>query len=141
MAWTTPRTWSAGETVTSSIMNTDIRDNLNVLAVFSRGGALVNPNGILAAINVIVWYATYICTVTNVRGYRVGGTTVDINARKNGTDEHLASDLTLGSADTWLDGGAVQNASYAVGDKMEIMIIGPTGSPTQVAVQVDLVQA
>jgi len=33
MAWTTPRTWNAGETVTSDIMNTHIRDNLNVLKV------------------------------------------------------------------------------------------------------------
>jgi hypothetical protein len=31
MAWTTPRTWSAGETVTATIMNTHIRDNLNIL--------------------------------------------------------------------------------------------------------------
>lgn len=32
MAWTTPRTWSAGETVTATIMNTHVRDNLNALA-------------------------------------------------------------------------------------------------------------
>lgn len=31
MAWTTPRTWNAGETVTSAIMNAHIRDQLNVL--------------------------------------------------------------------------------------------------------------
>lgn len=28
MAWTTPRTWVAGEVVTASIMNTHVRDNL-----------------------------------------------------------------------------------------------------------------
>lgn len=32
MAWTTPRTWTAGETVTAAIMNTHVRDNLAVLA-------------------------------------------------------------------------------------------------------------
>jgi len=141
MAWTPPRTWNAGETVTSDIMNTHIRDDLNVLSVFSRGGALVNPNGITASINVIVWYATYNCTVTNVRGYRVGGSGVSINARKNGASNHLASSVSLTSANTWTDGGAVQNASYAIGDKMEIMIVSPSGSPTQIAVQVDLIQA
>ena len=31
MAWTTPRSWSAGETVTSTILNTHVRDNLNAI--------------------------------------------------------------------------------------------------------------
>ena len=31
MAWTTPRTWVAGETVTDTIMNTHVRDNLAYL--------------------------------------------------------------------------------------------------------------
>lgn len=31
MAWTTPRTWVAGELVTATQMNTHLRDNLNVL--------------------------------------------------------------------------------------------------------------
>lgn len=32
MAWTTPRTWVAGEVVTAAIMNVHIRDNLNAIA-------------------------------------------------------------------------------------------------------------
>ena len=32
MTWTAPRTWVSGETVTASIMNTHVRDNLNALA-------------------------------------------------------------------------------------------------------------
>ena len=31
MAWTTPRTWVAGETVTDTLMNTHVRDNLAYL--------------------------------------------------------------------------------------------------------------
>lgn len=31
MAWTAPRTWVTSETVTSTIMNTHVRDNLNWL--------------------------------------------------------------------------------------------------------------
>lgn len=31
MAWTTPRTWVAGETVTASLLNTHLRDNLTEL--------------------------------------------------------------------------------------------------------------
>ena len=28
MAYTTPRTWTAGETVTAAMMNSDVRDNV-----------------------------------------------------------------------------------------------------------------
>ena len=31
MAWTTPRTWVAGETVTANLLNIHLRDNLNAL--------------------------------------------------------------------------------------------------------------
>jgi hypothetical protein len=101
---------------------------------FARGGTVVSP---AAAINVIVWRAPFACTVTAVKGYRVGGTGATINARRNGASNHLASDLSLTSADTWTDGGAVQNTAYAAGDKLEIMIQSITGAPTQVAVQVE----
>lgn len=102
--------------------------------ILSRGGTILSPS---EAINVIVWRAPFACTVTNVRGYRVGGTGATINARLNGASNHLAAALSLTNADEWMDGGAVQNAAYAEGDKLEIMIVSVTGSPTQVAVQVD----
>jgi hypothetical protein len=104
----------------------------------SRGGALVSAAGLSAGANVIVWYASFRCRVLNVRGYRVGGSGATVNARRNGADNHLASAVSLTGADTWTDGGTVQNATYAIGDKMEIMIVTVAGSPTQVAVQVDL---
>lgn len=31
MAWTSPRTWVAGETVTAAVMNTHVRDNLKAI--------------------------------------------------------------------------------------------------------------
>ena len=105
--------------------------------VISRGGTVVKSDGV-AVINVIVWRAPYACTVTNVRGYRVGGTGATINARRNGADNHLSSALSLTSADTWMDGGSVQNTSYVAGDKMEIMVVSVAGTPTQIAIQVDL---
>lgn len=37
MAWTTPRTWTAGELVTASMMNTHVRDNLNSLRAVLDG--------------------------------------------------------------------------------------------------------
>lgn len=102
--------------------------------IISRGGTILSPTN---GLNVIVWRAPFACTVTNVRGYRVGGTGATINARRNGSSNHLSSALSVSSADTWTDGGAVQNTIYAAGDKLEIMIVTTAGSPTQVAVQVD----
>ena len=32
MAWTSPRTWAVGETVTAALMNLHLRDNLNAIA-------------------------------------------------------------------------------------------------------------
>jgi len=107
-----------------------------LVSTFSKGGIVVS-SGITVAINVIVWRAPFAGTVTAVKGYRVGGTGATINARRNGASNHLASALSLTSADTWIDGGAVQNTAYAVGDKLEIMIVSATGSPTQIAIQVD----
>lgn len=115
---------------------TDVLNLENV--IFSRGGTVLTP---AAAINIIVWRAPFACTVTNVRGYRVGGTGATINARRNGASNHLGSALSLTSADTWTDGGAVSNTAYVAGDKLEIMLVTLTGSPTQVAVQVDYTRA
>ena len=106
-----------------------------------QGAEIYNPSGIVQADNIICWRAPYACTVTNVRGYRVGGTGATVNARKNGASNHLASALSLTSADTWQDGGAVQNTSYAAGDKMEIMLVSVSGSPTQIMIQIDLTRA
>jgi len=108
--------------------------------LFVRGGTLVNTVDFLVAINTAVWYATCACVVTNVRGYRVGGTGATVNARKNGADNHLASAVSLVDADIWYDGGEVQNATYEVGDKLEIMVVSVTGDVTQIAIQVDFVQ-
>lgn len=100
---------------------------------------IVNPAGITGAINVPVWiYVTKACTVVNVRGYRVGGTGATINARRNGSENFLASNLSLTSADTQMDGGAVQNAALAVGDKVEVMLVSVTGTVTEVIIEIDL---
>jgi hypothetical protein len=101
---------------------------------FSRGGTVLNPSG---ALDVYIWRAPYACTVTAVKGFRSGGTGATINARRNGTSEHLAADLSLTANQTWTDGGSVQNTAYAAGDYMEIRVKSATGSPAQVVIQVD----
>jgi hypothetical protein len=39
MTWTTPRTWVAGETVTAALLNTHVRDNLNMVVQSATSGA------------------------------------------------------------------------------------------------------
>ena len=102
---------------------------------FSMVGTLINPT---VAINVIRWQCSFRCRVLAVKGYRIGGTGATVNARKEGTALHLATDLSLTSADVWMESAfPVQNQEYYVGDKMEMMLVSVTGSPTQVAIQVD----
>lgn len=128
-------TWSAnGDLVNEKVIGTFLTSILQTALPFARGGSILSPS---APVNVMVWRAPFACTVTNVRGYVVGSTGSTVNARRNGTDNHLSSDLTLGSTDTWLDGGSVQNVAYVAGDKLEIMFVSLSGSPSQVDIQVD----
>ena len=122
----------------TNITYSGVFDGTNLISAsysFSRGGTVLDPAA--GARNVPVWRAPFPSTVTNVRGYRVGGTAASINARRNGASNHLASNLSLAAADSWTDGGAVSNTAYATGDRLEIMLISTAGSPTEVAVQVD----
>jgi hypothetical protein len=98
------------------------------------GGVFISPTG---ALTVPVWLAPFACTVTAVKGFRIGGTGATVNAQKNGASNHLASDLSLTVVSTWTDGGAVQNTAYAVNDYLSVMLTGITGNPSQVNVQVN----
>ncbi len=104
---------------------------------FSRGGTLLNAVDGITAVNIFAWRATFSCTVTAVKGYRVGGTGATINARRNGASNHLASALSLTSESTVMDGGAVQNTAYVLGDVLEIMVVSTAGTVSQIGIQVD----
>jgi len=72
MAWTTPRTWTDGELVTKSIMDTHIRDNLNALGphlivrktadeTVTSSTALQNDDSLLMSVGVSeVWRLEWI---------------------------------------------------------------------------------
>ena len=107
--------------------------------VISRGGTLYNSAGLSAGDNIVVWRLPFSATVSKVYGLRNGGTGATINAG-DGTLDFLASDLSLDSADTWMDGGAVQNTSLAAGDLLEMKVVTVAGSPVYISVQVDLVR-
>jgi hypothetical protein len=109
----------------------EISGTLSVASrTFAKGGTLKNAS---AAADAVVWEAPFAATLLAVRGVRVGGTAATVNARKNFTSEHLASDLSLPAAQTVYDGGAVQNASYAAGDILEARVKSVSG-PSDVTV-------
>jgi hypothetical protein len=101
--------------------------------IFSKVATIISPG----VDDFFAWGVPYGCEVVAVKGFRVGGSGATVNARKNGSLEHLASDLSLTSADTLMDGGTVQNGTYAEGDYLEVRIKSVSGSPDEVSVQVD----
>jgi hypothetical protein len=83
MAWTTPRTWSPGETVTAALMNAQIRDNSNVVATsFVKGGAWESGLGLSTATSAAVWYCDHPATLTSIKALRKGSSGAAINARR-----------------------------------------------------------
>lgn len=109
--------------------------NAHVGRVLSRGATIIDP----VVSNVVVWRATTTCTVTKISGYRVGGSGATINGRKNGTQALLTSDVALSTEHNWLSSTSVQNQSFVAGDTLELMITGIGASPTQIAIQIDMV--
>ncbi|WP_247748445.1 glycosyl hydrolase family 28-related protein [Streptomyces sp. 4R-3d] len=107
---------------------------LPLTASVSKGLVVTAPTG---AATYVVWRAPKTCTVTAVRGYRVGGTGITVNATKNGSDL-LAANLSLSTADTWLSGPGVQNQAMAAGDTLAVAVRSVTGTPTAVTIQVEV---
>lgn len=100
----------------------------------TKGLVIPTPPG---AVTYVIWRAPKACTVTAVRGYRTGGTGATINATKNGADL-LAVNLSLSTADTWLSGPGIQNATFAAGDSLAVAIRSVAGAPAAVTIQVDV---
>lgn len=51
MAWSAPRTWTAGEVPTAAQLNTDLRDNLNELALHNHSGGSGSGTAQLGPVN------------------------------------------------------------------------------------------
>ena len=66
MAWTNPRDWTTGEVVTASIMNTHVRDNLNMTAphVVTTAGDIVYATGDSALQRLAIGSSGYVLNST-----------------------------------------------------------------------------
>lgn len=109
-------------------------------ATFPRGGIIINPT---ATGNYEGGRAPFDCNVVAIWAKQVGGSggTVAVNARKNGSLNHLAANYTITAAGVYENAGTVQNVAYTAGDYLEIMITALGSLPTQVVIQVDFQRA
>ena len=96
MAWTTPRDWVTGETVTAALLNAQVRDNIEFLAGEVDGSSSVSTQALTGSFTNIVtvtlaipatwgsWkcYADASFTTRPVAGFE----TVEIKIRIDGTD-------------------------------------------------------
>lgn len=100
MAWTTPRTWTTGEIVTASIMNTDHRDNLQWLydnkvnkagdtmtGALGLGGAAASGDDLRVDINAVP--LVRLGTAKNAGIYSDASLEIAIDADNNSTGEAL----------------------------------------------------
>ena len=115
-------------------------DELDILGGLSNeyktapaGATVKNATGLLVD-DAICFIAPYACDVISVKAIRRDGTGATVNMRRNFTSEHLSSDLSVVAVDTLYDGGAIQNASYAINDIMEARVKSVAGSPTHMSI-------
>lgn len=103
--WTAPRTWTSGELVTASIMNTHVRDNLDWLKTPLESGKVV--------------FATADFTTTSASYVDVTGCTTTITTKGGGLDVWLRINWSgsIGTLQLLVDGvseailGGIANAN------------------------------
>jgi hypothetical protein len=78
----------------------------------------------------------YACTARSLHVWLEDGTSVDVNAHKNGSSQMLASDLQTTSTGAWVTSGALQNNTFAPGDWLEIEWAAVSGTVTHSVVVV-----
>lgn len=104
---------------------------------FSKGAAFFDSTAVPVA-TVAAWTAPFACTVTALKGYRVGGTGATVLAYKGTTATALSSSaLSLSSASTWLTAASVQNTAFATGNSLLIAVLTNAGNATQISIQVN----
>jgi hypothetical protein len=89
-------------------------------------GVIQSPSG---AQNTYVWRANFACTCVHLWGLVDGATGSVINAAHNGVA--MFSNLTLGVADAFVDGGAA-SVAFAVGDSLRLDLVSVSGSPNYI---------
>lgn len=95
MAWTAPRTWVTGETVTAALMNTHVRDNLTALKAATLPA---HP----------MWYITGTLTTGTNKSAEIPWTgptgtikSIDARVKTAPTDADLILDINIDGTSIW----------------------------------------
>jgi hypothetical protein len=102
------------------------------------GVCFLGPTNGNNSVSAPAWRAPYNCTVTNVRGFMVGGNNCSINAQKDGGN--LVSSLAIpsGNAGVWQDAGAITgNANVVAGNTITPILVSQNGNTASVTIQID----
>jgi hypothetical protein len=85
--------------------------------------------------NWLVFRAPVAMTIDAIYAIHEGGTSCNVNVRKNGSSTLRSSDYT--TTTSWASFGTLQNNTLAAGDSLEVQIVSVSGSVNQVAVQIE----
>ncbi len=96
------------------------------------GGTFMDPTGTRT---VVIGRIAVAGTALKVQAYRAGGTAATVQVKKNGTNM-LSSALTT-STDAWASSTAFASTALAVDDSISISIESLTGTPTEIAIQLE----
>lgn len=113
MAWTTPRTWTTGELVTASIMNTHVRDDLAYLHGDSSTIALSNSLSVTDYFRVTNSSGQQKLLMGNQDGGGASNPAILMSA--NGA-------LSIGGGDSWTTSGGTFTATMQIGDGLNVYI-------------------
>jgi hypothetical protein len=136
-------TAATGSTATSAsyASSASVAANFTANNQFSRGGTIFNSSFIPnAAQNIFVWRAPFTCTASAFNTIAVGvgaSSTASVNARKNGVGTLLSASFAISGSGAYSNLTVLQSQSFAAGDRLEIMLVGTTGSISQVNIQID----
>ncbi|MBN1679581.1 MAG: hypothetical protein JW966_04765 [Anaerolineae bacterium] len=108
MAWTSPKTWEAGELVTATLFNTHLRDNLNALKSPPSQQILRDNSGNYTTTStsfVAIDSTNLKCTITTNGGdvlvWFVGSFSASVAGYDVGLDIRIDGTTRLGSDFTW----------------------------------------
>lgn len=110
--------------------------------VLSRGGTIINADGISTNDAYAIWRAPFPCSASAMYALRVGGSSTSVNLYKNTAATLLsASYLAVSGTSDFQKFNSVSplSASFAIGDELWLAISGSGASPTQIAIQCDFV--
>lgn len=128
-------------TITGSLISSGSTATANSVVLAASGGfsksfAIINNSNIQATDvgTFPVWRCNVPCTASMVLMYQDSGSSVDVNAAKNGNNL-LSSNLTNSSLNTWVSSSTLQNQNFVTGDILSFQLVGFTGTPKEVTIQ------